>query len=326
MSGNISAEERKALLQWAGENEANRQFFDEMIQLWSISGEADEPFETDAEEAWSALEEKLPADDQDPGATPPKVVRLKKKRFDWRIAAAVAILLTGAWWIVQPFANPPQNEILAEQLNDAPHTLPDGSKVWLNEDSRLTYDPRFNKRNITLEGEAFFEIARDERRPFSVQAGSARTTVLGTSFNLRAYPEEDRVELAVKTGRVKFESLKNKNEEAAATLEKGQAAYLVKESPEPVLDETISGNTTAWMTDTLVFDNDQMYKVINDLRKYFRIDIQVEDEGAYDCNFNSTFPQPKLEYVFEELEEAIEGISVTRQGEVYILKGKCDQE
>ncbi len=324
LSGNISTEDRAELLHWADAEEANRQFFDEMIQLWSMSAEAEEPFEADVELAWSSLENKLPFE-EDPlriEDVPPKLIQLKKKRWDWRIAAAIAVLLIGGWWLI-PNSLEPSEEVLAAQLQDEPLVLPDGSKVWLNEDSRVVYRPSFEKRNIQLEGEAFFEIARDEKRPFIVEAGSARTTVLGTSFNLRAYPDENRVELVVESGKVKFENLKQREKEAVATLEKGQAAFVKKDTDEIVLDSSISENTTAWMRDTLVFNQASLDKVIGDIQRYFRIAIQVEDEGAYNCNFNSTFPQPELGNVFDEMEAVLEGIEIRQEGERYILQGAC---
>lgn len=327
LSGNISAEERTALLQWAEANESNRQFFDEMIQLWSMSVEVEEPFEADLDQAWSSLENKLPFEDvlEKTEEKGPRVVKLEKKRWDWRIAATVAVLLLGGWWLIQnPFQAKVQ--VLATQLQDEPLFLPDGSKVWLNEDSRLVYQRSFNRRNIKLEGEAFFEIARDEERPFVVSAGSAQTTVLGTSFNLRAYPEEDRVELVVQSGKVKFESLKQKDAEAIATLEKGQAAFILKETEELVLDNSISENTTAWMRDTLVFDQAPLEKVLGDLQRYFRVAIEVENAEAYNCNFNSTFPQPELNTVLDEMQEVLEGIQIRQEGKGYILRGKCGPE
>ncbi len=319
LSGNIDREEREALLQWVDADEANRRFFDEMIQLWSMSAEVEEPFEADVEDAWERLENKLPATSDEEET---KVVPLRKRRWDWRIAAALLLLISGSWLVFKTMAGQPE-VISAEVLNGAPLTLPDGSKVWLNEDSRLVFSKRFKHRIVRLEGEAFFEVARDETRPFSVQTDQALTTVLGTSFNLRAYPKEDRIELVVKTGKVKFESLNKKENKSQAILEKNQAAVFIKEKQEVVPDSTFSDNTTAWMRDTLVFNNDQMRKVISDLQRYFRVDIRVEDEGAYNCSFNSTFPQPRLEYVFEEMEEALEGISVTQQGDTYILRGRC---
>ena len=325
LSGNISAEERAALLQWADTDLANRQFFDEMIQLWSMSIEAEEPFEADVNKAWLALDDKLSLEEQ-PNETemaPDKVVKLNKRRWDWRIAATIAVLLLGGWWII---SNALDNKevVLAADLKSAPLILPDGSKVWLNEDSRLVYTRPFENRNIQLEGEAFFEIARDEERPFTVEAGNVRTTVLGTSFNLRAYPDEERVELVVQTGKVKFETIRDK--EQTATLEKGQAAFVDKRKEELVLDKNISENTTAWMRDTLIFNEDSLQKVLNDIERYFRITIQVEDQDAYNCNFNSTFPGPKLEYVFDEMEEVMEGIEIRQEGDVYIIRGKCAPE
>lgn len=100
--------------------------------------------------------------------------------------------------------------------------LSDGTRVWINENTRIEYPEKFaaNERIITLKGEAFFEVARDTTRPFIISSGNIKTTVLGTSFDVKAYG--NIAEVNVRTGKVKVESSHN-----AVFLERGSAAVFV---------------------------------------------------------------------------------------------------
>lgn len=100
--------------------------------------------------------------------------------------------------------------------------LSDGTRVWINENTRIEYPEKFadNERKITLKGEAFFEVARDTTRPFIISSGNITTTVLGTSFDVKAYG--NIAEVNVRTGKVKVESSQN-----AVFLERGSAAVFV---------------------------------------------------------------------------------------------------
>ncbi|MBF4516881.1 FecR domain-containing protein [Flavobacterium sp. ANB] len=105
--------------------------------------------------------------------------------------------------------------------------LPDGTRVWLNENSELEYPSKFSpdKRTVTLKGEAFFEVKRDPSRPFIISSGTIKTTVLGTSFNIKAYGDKEP-EVNVRTGKVKVET-----DENSVFLERGfKAVYAEKTS------------------------------------------------------------------------------------------------
>jgi transmembrane sensor len=104
--------------------------------------------------------------------------------------------------------------------------LPDGTRVWLNENSELEYPSKFlkNERTVTLKGEAFFEVKRDPSRPFVISSGSIKTTVLGTSFNIKAYGN-NQPEVNVRTGKVKVETNQN-----SVFLERGYKAVYAEKS------------------------------------------------------------------------------------------------
>ena len=120
--------------------------------------------------------------------------------FKWTVACAIVLLVIGVgynFYQSHNEANLVYREVCAVRGEKLLVLLPDGSRVWLNADSKLTYPEQFAKynRNVTLEGEAYFEVARNEARPFIVQSGKQRVEVLGTSFDVTAYEGEPGLSL-----------------------------------------------------------------------------------------------------------------------------------
>src|SRR5690606_7625428 len=139
-------------------------------------------------------------------------MRVMKKRyihFSWLAAACLLICLSAGFFILN-------RNIFRQSELLVVHTgfrevkellLSDGTKVWVNANSRLKYPKRFenDKREIVLEGEAFFKVKRDEQRPFIISSKGIRTTVLGTSFNISSYAGDEEVKVTVISGKVAVE-------------------------------------------------------------------------------------------------------------------------
>ena len=119
--------------------------------------------------------------------------------------------------------------------------LPDGSTVYLNKDSKLTYPNKFegDERVVILEGECFFDVKKNPDKPFIIFSGNTKTEVLGTTFNLRAYPEQENVEVMVLTGRVKFSRITDETEnKKMVNLTKQKKGIYMKEE-DVVKDEAL---------------------------------------------------------------------------------------
>ena len=183
------------------------------------------------------------------------------------VAAAIALLI-GVAYVLRPIHVEAPRGSFAEAL------LPDGSKVTLNSDSRLIYRARFlGSRSVELEGEAFFEVAKDDD-PFVIETFNARTTVLGTAFNLRARNDEaDRAtEIIVTSGRVEFSS-KTGGSEWAVLLDPGQRSIMVDYGPPT--SPVPNAREIAWRTGDLSF-MDQSYAVIfAEIERRFDVDIST---------------------------------------------------
>ncbi len=170
-----------------------------------------------------------------------------------RVAASVILVLGLAWLMKYYFFPFYGMEVIESGNRQITVVLPDSTHVWLNKGSRLVYDANFDDptREVQLEGEAFFEVRRDVQRPFIVHTDQALTTVLGTSFNLRAYLDTEWEELAVATGKVAFSS---SGSAAEAVVTPGYAATLNRQSYSIRKYSITDDNAWAWKSGKLQFD------------------------------------------------------------------------
>lgn len=327
LSGEINRPDKEKLLAWVEETKENRAFFDEMAQLWKLAENFDVPYEANTEAAWNAVEKKLDAQIVS-SLTPEQPTPHPMLKPVWgritRIAAVGLVAILAAWWIFQKTPEPVTTlQIVQTQSGEQKEVLlPDGSRIWLNENTQLSYDANFEVRQVQLEGEAFFDVERMEDSPFEVVSGSTHTLVLGTSFNVRAYPTEEQVEVTVETGKVKF-SEHTESDEQAVVLPAGTSGIYKKPSKELVKTETKLDNALSWRTQRLEFEDSPMRKVISDIERYFDVDIRIENESILYCPYTGDFSKPDLSSILEAISFALNDARFEKQPDgTYILIGE----
>ncbi len=331
LAGESSLAEKEELFAWTSKDKANHQFFEEMEQIWNMTNGADtSPFEADLNAAWNNIDKATtqPSNHltiQSSNHSSAKIIPLSKRIVRWSIAAAIILSAGfGLWWIMQPPPVPMLVEVQTLEDEKKEIMLPDSSKVWLNENSKLTYLENFTERNVDLQGEAFFEVERMEKSPFTISSGEATTTVLGTSFNVRAYPQEEKIEVTVETGKVALAIAKKAS--APVELPAGTSGIVYKNEEKVVQVEEKIQNAVAWKTLKLDFDDDPMEDVVRVLKRYFGTDIKIADEVINKCPYTSTFDQPDLEGILNIMGASV-GFEAKKEGDVYVLEGDgCQQE
>ncbi len=320
-AGQVSPAEEQDLLAWTDANPDHQKLFEEWTQTWALTeGAAVSPFETDLGAAWAKVEAAIAEDGKPNAAHPaPKIVHLSKMVRRWSVAAAVLFAVAVAtWWFNRQPEQPQLVEIQTFAKEKKEVWLPDSSHVWLNENSRLAYDPRFEQRHVSLEGEAFFEVVRLVERPFEIMSGSATTTVLGTSFNVRAYAAEDKIEVTVKTGKVALAS--NKAKHSPVLLTPGETGVFIKKEEKVEVAVLQMENADAWKTQQLRYEDEKMAQVIASLERYFNVDIEVADPSLLECPYTSNFPQPDLEAILTVIGSTI-GFEFSKTEGGYLLTG-----
>lgn len=167
--------------------------------------------------------------------------------------------------------------------------LPDGTVVWLNAGSRLSYSQNFgiDERLIDLVGEGYFEVARNERLPFSVTTDHLQVRVLGTKFNLRDYPEDADATVSLAEGSVAL--LVRTAPEEEFRLQPDQRASLNKRTGKITVEEHESATASQWTDGRLVFDGEALESIILDLERNYDISIVVMDDALLGLHFYGAF-------------------------------------
>ncbi len=197
--------------------------------------------------------------------------------------------------------------------------LPDGTKVWLNADSRLHYDELFTAgvREVTLEGEAFFDVQKDTCRPFIIHTDAVDITVMGTRFNVRAYKNEIETETSLISGKVEV-SVKS-NPEKKIILRPNEKLVVKRDTPADSLparkeeDLLIVKNMykdpvyqtspeIMWMDNKLVFDGEKLEEVCKKLERWYNITIHIEDNELKDGVYTAVFDGETLQNVLTALQ------------------------
>lgn len=237
-----------------------------------------------------------------------------------KVAAALLVLIASALLAYQFHWNAPSKSITiitckAEQKNIV---LEDGTHVMLNADSRLTYPEFFDKgkRQVYLEGEAFFEVKKDTSRPFFVTTSSVQTEVLGTSFNVSAYGGELPV-VTVATGKVKVSTLKNAKENNVI-LKADQQASLQPDQTLTV-NHVPSKDYMAWKSGVIYLKDATLPGVAVKLERKYNIHVEMKQFLQNDkCRFNGSLADDKLTNVLENL-RFISGLDYTIVNDTTVL-------
>lgn len=166
-------------------------------------------------------------------------------------------------------------------------SLPDGSSVWLNSDSKLDYPTTFpaDKREVHLVGEAFFDIDHQEGRPFIIYSGQIKTTVLGTAFNIRAFPDEKSVTVTVARGKVLVEDDENRENILVAN----QQISIVPAADKLLHQHAKVDSVAQWIRQDLILDNITFGEAARIIEERYAVNLTFRDENLKHCRFTSTF-------------------------------------
>ena len=244
---------------------------------------------------------------------PAKVIPLYRRLM--RVAAVAAILIVGSFLAFNYFYRAGDNlEILVENtMNEGKIiALSDGTKVWLNRNSVLHYPKKFSdkEREVKLEGEAFFDVKRDESKAFIIETHNAFTKVLGTSFNIRT--TESLTDVTVATGKVEVRNQRSEK----IVLVAGETGKVNNDRIEKT--EEYTPNTIAWKTGEFTFVNTSMSEALEDLNTYYNNQFSVENISS-NCELSVHFKQANIEDVVETI-ELICGTKFYKEEGKFILK------
>lgn len=305
VAGEADAAERAAVERWAAAAPGNRRELEAMQALWALSADGPAAPEVDVDAAWARLNARI-----GPAERTGRVVPLHRRPvMRWLAAAAVVSALT--------FTVLFRYEQGAQELTTATAylttTLHDSSHVVLSPGSHLQARMG-DRRRVALRGEAYFEVARDTVRPFIVEAGEVRVTVLGTGFEVIAYDTSRVVLVRVRHGRVRVEA-----DSGRVELLAGEEAGYDRAARRLVRAEVPS--SVVWGDRILQFDRASMAQVADRLRTLFGVRIDLKNEALERCELTASFDNEPIETILQVISETF-GMKVERVAkDHFILDG-----
>jgi transmembrane sensor len=314
LSGNCTDAEIEVLMRWRNESEENHAFFKEMESVWQIAQPSEQLIDVDLQAQWDNISDAI-APTHKQGAIRRKMYRM--------VAAVAAIALLTLLVLTQigNFAGNNDQPLIVSAVQPDENELvilPDDSKVWLRSGSEISYDPNFSPRNVTLKGEAFFEVTSDPEHPFTVKTEEAFVRVLGTRFNLKEAENGD-VELFVEEGRVAFGQEEKPGSQAVVTRDQVAVFRLKTLEVERITAKDI--NRMSWKTGNLIFDDAPLSDILRDLERHYRVGFEVADADMLDCYLKTDFVRSSIEEVIETIEFMMSW-DITRENDVYVITGK----
>lgn len=220
-------------------------------------------------------------------------------------ASVIAILSFSTYYFLLPAKQKVSIETVQKKTGNGQQlkiVLPDGTLVTLNAGSALSYPQQFEDtlREISLTGEAFFKVVPNSKSPFIIHTGDVTTRVLGTSFNVRAYPETKEVQVAVVEGKVKVKATTIQgNEENSVFVTRSEMATFQKHEQELIVSAYDEKEQIGWKDGILYFEKSDFTSTVKKLERWYGVKIQISDMKRMDSTwrFNGKFQNRPLDYI-----------------------------
>lgn len=299
LKGKLPDEERQMFEQQMNLSADLRQTVADLSRLWRLSGLRSEQRNIDTPAAWRIVSRK--------------VARSLFLGKAWNIARTVAAVLLPLWLIYQYVWIPWQERSHPEEIvtiTAVPGmvvrtTLPDGSQVWLNAGSSLSYPSRFagRERTVRLTGEAYFKVTSDRKNRFDVltPGGQMKVSAYGTEFNVYAHPGDSCYEVTLARGNVDVSAV---GSQGMVTLDAGQKALFRPESGTMSKQPADTYADTAWKDGKMVFRRRHLDHIAEKLSRKFGVTIRLEDDKLKDYVYTATFTDESLEDILDLLKRS----------------------
>ncbi len=229
----------------------------------------------------------------------------------WQSAAAIAILVMVSYFSFRQGSEQLKNH-LAEIVIEVPWGsrtktyLPDGTLVWLNAGSKISYSQEFgmNEREVCLNGEGYFVVNRNEKLPFIVKTPELQVKVLGTKFNFQNYPGDKEATVSLIEGKVL--AINQIHKEDGRLMATDQRIFLNKRNGEMHLDKVNAKNTAEWTNGYLFFDEELLPDIVKELERSYDVKIILTHPDLEQLRFYGSFIRKEL-----SIDEVLETLSST---------------
>ncbi|MBK1440543.1 FecR domain-containing protein [Parapedobacter sp. ISTM3] len=289
LADELTVEEQRKLKDWLDASIDHRAYFQELEKLWFASDLPANQYNYNTDAAWSQFRGRI---EEETVVAPPR--HPSKRLFFNRLLPYAAVLVLGfiagflsLKWVNRDTSQRVPVVMSTPKGSKSRVTLTDGTVVFLNADSRLVLAPGFgnSERRVQLDGEAYFEVAKDTKRRFVVETDGVEVSVLGTKFNLQNYGEADKLALQLLEGAVQM-ALDGKEK---IILKPNEEAVLLKATNQVVVNERNAADAIKWTEGKLVFDSIPFREIKTVLERNYGVEIQVHDHKLNDRIFFGEF-------------------------------------
>lgn len=294
---------------WIAASAENQQYFIRQREIWfsAVSREAASVYDKD--KAFENCRNRVESQKE--------IQSTSRRGFSlsalWRYAAVVAIIIAVgciSYWqgevnVKDTFADISVEAPLGSKTK---LYLPDGTLVWLNAGSRMTYSQGFgvDNRKVELEGEGYFEVKRNEKIPFFVKTKDLQLQVLGTKFNFRDYPEDHEVVVSLLEGKVGLNNLLR--EEKEAVLSPDERAVLNKANGLLTVESVTASNASQWTDGYLFFDEELLPDIAKELERSYNVKIHIANDSLKTFRFYGNFVRRE-----QNIQEVLEALASTEK-------------
>lgn len=345
LSGDCTPAERMEIENWLKESNENREFFKNIKKIWDVT--PPDEIQVNSLNAWKIFKKQLDVKIEEKNEKSLRSInkyasdhyRQRSSRFHspWRqvlrTAAILIIMVSGLYFLLEfgvqdesadDITQIEMKEIRTEKGERRRVTLSDGTEVLLNSASSLRFPERFEttERKVELKGEALFQVRPFNNTEFIVSSGDVTTIVLSTIFNVRAWEDEDRVEVMVKEGRVAVQSDVVPGYKGIVVNE-GQKSYVIsgKAPSSPIgidIDKYLS-----WIDGRMIFDNTSLAEVIRKLERNFDVTFEVLDPAILSYPLNANFKDESLSEILNVISITMD-ISIEERDDAVLLQNNND--
>ena len=294
---------------WIAASAENQQYFIRQREIWfsAVSREAASVYDKD--KAFENFRNRVESQKE--------IQSTSRRGFSlsalWRYAAVVAIIIAVgciSYWqgevnVKDTFADISVEAPLGSKTK---LYLPDGTLVWLNAGSRMTYSQGFgvDNRKVELEGEGYFEVKRNEKIPFFVKTKDLQVQVLGTKFNFRDYPEDHEVVVSLLEGKVGLNNFLR--EEKEAVLSPDERAVLNKANGLLTVESVTASNASQWADGYLFFDEELLPDIAKELERSYNVKIHIANDSLKTFRFYGNFVRRE-----QNIQEVLEALASTEK-------------
>ncbi len=303
LSGQASEEEISQLEYWIKSSTQNHDYYLQVKNVWEVYGKPFNPSDISTKEA---LEKVLQLTD----------IKVQRPGFWFYLQRVAAILfipimlgsfLWGRFSHISKTAVADQevyNEVFAAYGTRSTLLLADGSKVWLNSGSSLSYPIKFKdeKRIVKLKGEAYFEVHADVSRPFIVQAQSINVIATGTKFNVQAFSGRNETQISLIKGKVLVNKQNGENNSSTiAELKPNQhLVYNTTSGKKELKDENVY-RYVAWKDGKLIFRGEPLSEILKKISQIYNVEIETHGKSLQDFKYRATFQDESLDDILKLL-------------------------